>query len=55
MKGSKNRKPLAQNLQRKGKLAEAKTKWEKCKKSGPRWKKDADKQIAIINKKLEAK
>lgn len=45
----------AQNLEKKGKLAEAKTKWEECKKSGPWWKKNADKQIAAINKKLKAK
>ena len=45
----------AQLLQKQGKLKEAKEKWEECKKSGPWWKKIADKQIAVINKKLEAK
>jgi len=42
-------------LQKKGKLAEAKVKWEACKKYGPWWRKKAAKQIAVINKKLEAK
>lgn len=45
----------AQILQKQGKLKEAKEKWEECKKSGPWWKKDADKQIAAIDKKLGAK
>ncbi len=45
----------AEILQKQGKLKEAKAKWEECKKSGPWWKKIADKQIAAIDKKLEAK
>ncbi len=42
----------AQLLQKQGKLKEAKTKWEQCLKAGKWFKKDADKQIALINKKL---
>ena len=45
----------AQLLQKQGKLKEAKEKWDECKKSGSWWKKLADKQIAAIDKKLEAK
>ena len=45
----------AQLLQKQGKLEAAKKKWGECKKSGPWWKKTADKQIGIIDKKLEAK
>jgi tetratricopeptide (TPR) repeat protein len=45
----------AQLLQKQGKLKEAKTKWEQCLKTGKWFKKDADKQIALINKKLNAK
>ncbi len=45
----------AQLLQKQGKLKEAKTKWEQCLKTGKWWKKEADKQIAIIDKKLNAK
>jgi len=45
----------AQFLQKQGKLKEAKAKWEECKKSGRNWRKLADKQIAVIDKKLDAK
>ncbi len=44
---------VAQNLQRQGKLEAAKKKWEECKKGGPWWTKLADKQIAVIDKKLK--
>ncbi len=42
----------ADNLQKQNKLKEAKIKWEECKKSGKWWQKEADKQIAAIDKKL---
>ena len=42
----------AQILQKQGKLKEAKAKWEECVKLGPWWKKEANKQIAAIDKKL---
>ena len=45
----------ARMLQKNGKLKEAKAKWEECIKCGPWWRKKANKQIAVINKKLEAK
>jgi tetratricopeptide (TPR) repeat protein len=45
----------AQILQKQGKLEESKKKWEECKKGGSWWKKNANKQIAVIDKKLKAK
>ncbi|MFA7183973.1 MAG: tetratricopeptide repeat protein, partial [Victivallales bacterium] len=45
----------ARMLQKQGKLKAAKEKWEECKKSGKWWQKEADKQIAVIDKKLGAK
>lgn len=45
----------ARVLQKQGKLKEAKAKWQECIKCGPWWRKEANKKIAIINKKLEAK
>ncbi len=45
----------ARVLQKKGKLKEAKAMWEQCLKYGKWWKKEADKQIAVIDKKLKSK
>lgn len=45
----------AQILEKQGKLEDAKKKWDECEKSGPWWKALAKKQIAEIDKKLNAK
>jgi tetratricopeptide (TPR) repeat protein len=42
-------------LTKQGKLKEAKTKFEECKEMGPWYKKYSDKEIAKVDKKLEAK
>ncbi len=52
---AKAMKSYAKFLQKQNKLKEAKEKWEECKELGKWHRKEADKQIDAIDKKLEAK